>query len=469
MPNVLNASGLQTATQAELQAQYIAAFQAIYGSDIDLSSSTPDAQMIMTFIQSVLDVEDLLTQVYSSFDPDNAIGVTLDQRVAINGIQRQAGTYTIQPVSVTVSTALTLWGLDQSSHPVFTVQDNAGNEYEIETTQNPPSAGTYSYNFQAAGPGAIRSALNSITTPVTIVLGVSSVNNPTTFISLGLNEETDAALKIRRQQSVSLASQGYLAGLEAALLNVNGVTSVQVIENNTNALVPPSPVPGHSIWVIVAGSGASASIANAIYLKRNAGCGMYGSISYTITQLDGTAFNVYWDEVTQENVFIKFTASSINGTAAPQIAAIIAGLSALFVPGVNAIININQLAAYVQDIDPNTLVTGAGFSTSLGGSYTHTLLPTAPNYQFVISPADTIITPIILSPATVAVAPLGTQLFTPLGGYGPYSYSMSSNPSGGSINSSTGLYTAGSTGLVTDVALVTDSLSNTATATITVT
>jgi len=60
--------------------------------------------------------------------------------------------------------------------------------------------------------------------------------------------------------------------------------------------------------------------------------------------------------------------------------------------------------------------------------------------------------------------------FTATGGSGSgYSWSFGTNNSGGSINTSTGAYTAGPTGSVTDTVKVTDSLGNSATSSITVT
>jgi DNA-binding beta-propeller fold protein YncE len=70
-----------------------------------------------------------------------------------------------------------------------------------------------------------------------------------------------------------------------------------------------------------------------------------------------------------------------------------------------------------------------------------------------------------LSPTTATVAPKGTQSFTASGGSGAgYTYSLSTNLSGGGIDPSTGAYTAGSTGNVTDVVEVSDSLGNSVTA-----
>lgn len=557
MPNVLDANGLTTATQAELYADISAAMQAIYGPNISLASDTPDGQMLNIFIQAILDVQDLIVQVYNTFDPDNAIGKVLDQRVAINGIQRQAGTYTVTPISVVSTQSVNLYGLDQDTQPIYTVSDSSGNLWQLQTTELAVPIGTNVFNFQAALPGAVTTTPNTITIQVTIVLGVASVNNPATYSTLGINEETDYALKLRRQKSVSLASQGYLAGLLAALENINGVTSAFVYENKTNS-TDVDGIPGHSIWVVVAGSGAASDIAQAIYTKRNAGCGMKGSETYDITQVDGTVFTVQWDDVVSVNLFIAFTATSLNGINPPDISAIVAGLPTSFVPTVNQEVNINALATQVQILDPNTLVTNAGFSTgqtqvlTLSGiaasgtfkvnyngnesaaiswndniatiqskvqavtglatalvtgsiasqtltfnltaianvlaliyvtsnslqtvapaaitfayneGYTNVLTPSSKQYQFVVIAENIVVIPIVLLPMTNIVDPLGTVQFAAYGGYGPYTYSILINNSGGSIDASTGEYTAGSTPLVTDSIKVVDAFGNIGTAT----
>jgi Baseplate J-like protein len=527
MPNILDANGLQTQTQAELLAYYTAAYQLIYGADISLDTSTPDGQWMNIQIQAVLDVLNLLTQIYNSFDPDNAIGVVLDQRVAINGIQREGGTYTVTNVTLVISQSINLYGLDQSINPVYTVADAAGNQWELIATVLGVTAGSHIFAFQAAKPGAVLSIPNTITVPVTIVLGVTSINNPTTYTTLGINTESDAALKVRRQNSVSNSSQGFLQGLLGTLENINGVTSAFVYENDSDT-TDGDGVPGHSIWVIIAGTpaipvatawsslvtyaygqivssgginyiswknnnlgnvvtntlfwGVYNPVAQAIYAKRNAGCGMFGATDYTVTQIDGTQFIVSYDSVISVPLFIKFTATSLDGVNPPNLAAILSQLPVIYTPGVHAEVNINQLACLVQQIDPNTLVTNSGFSLSAGGSYTNTLTPVSKQDQFVVSSADTIILSIILaSPISTYTIVAGvvthtnemivngnTIQFGALGGYGTYTYSISVNNSGGTINSASGLYTAGATPGI-DTILVTDSLSNTGTSLVTVT
>lgn len=565
MPNILDANGLQTNTRAELVAFFTAQFQTIYGADINLGSDTPDGQLMNIFIQSVLDVQDLLTQVYNMQDPDNAIGVILDQRAAINGVERQDGTYTITPITLVNSQSVNLYGIDAVSgnppvrsdgNQIYTVADNAGNRWFLQATQSGLSPGTHVLSFRAENPGAVLTIPNTITVPVTIILGVDSINNPTSYTTLGTNEETDAALKVRRSKSVSLASQGYLNGLLAALENTSGVSSAFVYENLTN-VTNGDGVPGHSIWVIVAGSAADSDIAEDIYTKRNAGAGMYGSTTYTITQVDGSPFVVRWDTVLAQNVFIQFTVTSINGTTLPNISAIRPGIVSQYIPGVNQEVNINALSTIVQDIDSNTLVTNAGFSlgqtqvatlsgVAAGGTflvryngansaainwndaigviqtkvqavsglsvalvtgsiasqtltfdlssvsplvglitvasnslvtsapapitfsfnegYVNILNPSSKRNQLVISEANIIILPMQLLPMANSVPTGNTIQFAAYGGYGTYTYSISVNNSGGSINATSGLYTAGPSTSVTDTVKVVDQFGNIATA-----
>lgn len=468
MPNSIGPTGLVTMTRAELLTYYTTAFQTIYGADINLDSDTPDGQLINILIQSVLDLQDLLTTIYNGFDPDSAVGNVLDQRVAINGIQRQAGTFTTTNITLINSQSVNLFGVDQTVQDIYTVSDLSGNQWQLQSTVLGVAPGTHNYLFQSAVPGAVLTIPNTITIPVTVVLGVDSINNPTALSILGLNEESDAALRLRRQKSVTLSSQGYLSGLLAALENIPGVTFAFVEENNT-ATTNGDGVPGHSIWVIVAGSGANADIANAIYTKRNAGCGMFGMVSFAITQVDGTTFTVFWDVVAPVNLFIRFTATSLDGVNPPNIAAIRTQLPSLFTPGVAEQVNINDLATLVQEIDPNTLVTSAGFSLSASGSFTTTLTPALKSNQFAISSPDIIILNMIMIPASATVAHGTTKTFQAQGGFGAITYTISTNNSGGTINSSTGLYTAGATHPVTDTITATDTQSHTVTASVSVT
>lgn len=403
MPNAIGAAGLTTATHDELVAYWTGRFQAIYGADVNLDSDTPDGQLLGILVQACLDQEDWVANVNAMFDPDQAVGRILDMRVAMNGIQRQGGTYTVTPITLVVDRACTLTGLDaltgDPSAKVYTVSDEAGTQWKLQATQNFAAAGTYIVNFQAATPGKTLTTLNTITVPVSVVVGVTSINNPSTYSTLGQDQETDAELRLRRQRSVALAAQGVHDSLLAMLLNVPGVTYARVYENPTgvqsDGAAPagvPAGIPRNSIWVVVDGSGAAAAIANAIYNKRNMGCGMKGAQQQVITQADGTKFYVYYDIVSPEVLYIQFNAQSIDEVTAVDAAYIAQQLALLFKPDVGQTVDVTSLGTIVQQIDPNCAISSAGFSTSGGGPFTATLAPAAANKRFTVSAVNISIT-----------------------------------------------------------------------------
>mgnify|MGYP001225631197 CR=1 FL=1 len=77
-------------------------------------------------------------------------------------------------------------------------------------------------------------------------------------------------------------------------------------------------------------------------------------------------------------------------------------------------------------------------------------------------------TELSISPASVSLYRFQTQTFAATGGVAPRVFSIVQNASGGSINSSSGLYTAGNTINVTDTVRLTDAFGNIAEATVNV-
>ena len=246
MPDIFDADGLEIKTATEIRADLVAGFQDIYGNDINVDQNSPDGQIIGIVTQMSRDIREYIASVNSGFDPDQAVGVTLDQRVALNNIERQGGTYTVQPIDIVVDRTVTLSGLDDDfKNPDgvgYTIADDAGNEWILIDTVT-LTAGSYTRNFRARAVGEVSATVGTIENFVTIVLGVVSVTNSSGVLETGQNQETDGELRIRRQRSVAIASTGYLNGIEAALLNIDGVTGVKVYENITNVTdadgIPP--------------------------------------------------------------------------------------------------------------------------------------------------------------------------------------------------------------------------------------
>lgn len=307
MPDILDADGLSVKTLSEITADLKASYQEIYGVDINLDQNSPDGQTIGIFSQACEDLRELLVQINNGFDPDQAVGRILDQRVTINYIARAGGTYTIQPVDITVNQTVTLQGLDANFNDVngtgYTVQDDSGNQFILIDTIE-LTAGTYSLSFRAQVIGLVNTTVDTINNPVTIVLGVTDINNSAGALSIGQNEETDAQLRVRRQASVALASTGYLNGLLGTVLALPGVTDAKLYENVTN-ITDADGIPAHGTWLVVEG-GASDDIGNAYYTKKSYGSNMKGAVTVDITTASGAIFTAKFDRPTSEPLYIQF-------------------------------------------------------------------------------------------------------------------------------------------------------------------
>jgi uncharacterized phage protein gp47/JayE len=391
MPNEINSGGLTIQTTDEIIAEILdgavgyPGMRQIYGADINVDPNSPDGQMVNIVAQAKVDVLELAQQIYNSFDPDKAVGASLDARCAINGVIRNAGTKTQQTVTVTTDRALTLLGLDTSLTP-FTIADATGNQYQLLYTSVFGAPASAILSFQAKLIGSVSSLPNTITTIVTVTLGVTAVNNPSSYTSLGLNEETDYALRIRRQKSVALPSQGFLQGLLGALVDLKGVTDAVVYENNTGT-TDANGIPGHSIWCIVKG-GANIRIANAIYVKRNAGCGMKGAVTFNILQVDSTYFAVNFDRPTAENLYIRFDITPVTGSIDPTY--IRNQILSLLSYTIGQPSDASAIVALVKSIAPNGSVSNEGVSND-GTTYVSLLDTTSVNYKWALASARILI------------------------------------------------------------------------------
>jgi len=378
MPNQVDSTGLQVKTVTEIVADLTTSLKEIYGDDINVDPNSPDGQLLNILAQAIVDNLEMLSLVNASFDPDQASGVILDQRVAINGIQRTAGTYTVQPVSITVDRAMTLVGLDGAIEPTgdeFVVADDAGNEFILAATQTISGAGTASYNFRAKDIGSVLTSPNTITNQITITLGVTAVNNPLTATTTGVEEETDAQLKIRRQMSFFKQATSNADAIEAELLATTGVTDALVVEDDD----------AHTIWCIVEG-GTAEDIAQVIYAKRGAGCGMVGAEEVVVDRPNGQSITIKYDEPVEEDLYITATLTPKKAGISFDFAAIKEELVAALKYTLNQPASINEVLAALMQIEPEAYFSSVGVSLT-DSAYADYVATTDEQHKLVLTTA----------------------------------------------------------------------------------
>ena len=301
----------------------------IYGQNINLEQNSPDEQFAANFAQMIADQNELIQDVNASFDPDQAVGVILDQRVKLNGITRKQGSYTRVDVSITFNGSSIVKGLDQFGvGDCFQVSDSTGNILVCEDTITGVNGETRVVSFRALEYGALVFNAGSINTIVTTQLGVASVTNINSQYFTGSNEESDSELRIRRRKNALVrASVGEVINLSSSLSNIEGVNFVNVLENSGN--VPDANgIPPKGIWIIVdqiEDAEVTKNIGTIIYMKRIEGTPMKtefdsssssGELSnqgyYEITKPNGEHFFAYWTKPTPQYINISVTAKLLN-------------------------------------------------------------------------------------------------------------------------------------------------------------
>lgn len=302
-------TGLKTKDYNTLLSDIQATIQNIYAPDgeaINFNSASPDGQFTNVLAEIGTVLREILTEVYNSTSPSGCRGAVQDIRYQINYLWRKGGSFTIQNIDITTDRTVTLQGLDANYNDInassYTVSDNAGNLwFLIDTTTL--TAGTTSLPFRAKEKGEVIPVVNTITNQNTIIPGVTSVNNSVGYTSLGVEQETDEDFEIRRDKSTALASSNNIDAIYAELLQLDGVTDVNIWGNNTNSTDATS-TPAHTIWVIVNG-GSNTEIADVIY-SNIGGSDTRGNVSVNVDTLSHQTLTINFDRPTVIPIFVKF-------------------------------------------------------------------------------------------------------------------------------------------------------------------
>ncbi|MCK5611978.1 baseplate J/gp47 family protein [Candidatus Pacearchaeota archaeon] len=385
MTNTIDINGITIDTLAEIITTLEDAYKDIYGSDIIIDSNSPDGQLIGIFAQAIRDLREFEEAIFNSFDPDQATGVNLDARVSINNLTRRGGTYSTTDVSLITDRAVNLVGLDgEEVAPanIYTIQDDEGNLFYLQTSQTIGSSGTYVIEFRAAESGAVQIIPNTITTLVSIILGVLSVNNPSAPTITGIDQETDPKLRSRRENATALASVGFFESMESNLLALNDVEYILVLENKTNS-VDADGIPAHGYWIVVSG-GTDAEVANVIYTYRSGGSDMKGGESVSVTQIDGTLFTVNFDRAVEQDLYVQFEVTDVVTGTAVDAVFLAQQIVENVVYGISATANKTDIEALVKSVYPNAYVKDCQVSDD-DITYVDTLEPTDKEYRFILS------------------------------------------------------------------------------------
>ena len=392
MPNQITKEGIVTKSYNEILDELKQGFYDIYGDNVTFEQDSPDGQMLNIFTLAIKDLLEYSVSIFNSFDPDIAIGTTLDERCAYNGVVRKGGTYTIIPIDITIrpNSSVTLTGLNdvaiETPELAFTVSDNSGNNFYLlsgATINSSDSEYTQTLTFRCAKLGQVDVALNTVTNIVTPVVGVMTVTNSENEILIGVDEELDKDLRVRREKAVGFSIAGSVEVMQARIRDLEDVKDV-VIYENTGDITDSDGIPSHSIWAIVEG-GEDKKIASTMYLSLNCGCGVRGSEVVNVETIYGNFQPIKFDRPINEDLYIRFRTTKEYPSYVYDSTELITYLVENYKLGIYDNSTVTDVDAMLKEADANLVYTD--IQLSLDGSTWEDVLitPSTKQKKFTLS------------------------------------------------------------------------------------
>lgn len=348
----VTSTGFVPKTLADCKAELESAFRSAFGAGINLNPPSVFATLVGLMAAREADLWALAEGVYEMPNPDAVSGASLDNICAITGTVRRparrslvsclfTGTAgTVVPIrtqarvagaGVTFQTqadftlqAATAWATYTAT--AGDIRTNAGNIYRCtvggSSTVAPTGTGsnivdgaTVRWAFVGEGAGYNVATMESvepgsmvalagtlaISTPVSGLRGLVNLSDAT----VGENEETDAALRLRRVQELVAASSSVEA-LATAIRAVSGVASVKVFENDTLGTVNGVPAKAFEavVYTPAQTSALDLQIQQVIWDNKPAGIQAYGTVSGTVTDTMGFTHSVAFSRPTVKTLYV---------------------------------------------------------------------------------------------------------------------------------------------------------------------
>ena len=292
---------------------------------LDLNAPDPIAVMTGVVAERLFSLEELGGALYSGMQPDNATGDQLEGLALITGTTRQPATKTLVACSITVTAAFG----PQAPGTMFASVAGVPNVlYTNVDTFTAGGAGTttgVTFECVDEGPNVVNAG--TLTTIAVALANWSAITNPAAGVT-GKDVQTDAELRVARQQELALGGAASAAAIAADILayiqpsqsplTIPGIKvgdnisnnpftitaatqSVTVLWNDADYVDDATGLPAHSLEAIVYnGNISDAESDNAIcallLADKAAGISTYSGngTSKTITDDQGIAEVVYY-------------------------------------------------------------------------------------------------------------------------------------------------------------------------------
>jgi len=292
----VTSQGFKKKRLIDIKAEIEASLKASLSENVNLIPQSVLGQIVGIVAERESIEWEVMEQVYFSFYPQSATGISLDNLVALNGIPRlkakqSQGYVQLVGVDGTVVTAGSIINTSDTNES-FTV------DYDTTITGVTNTAVTSVKYGEILG---LAGTLTNIQTPIN---GWNSASN-TNDVLIGQTLETDKNLRIRRDRIVGRNAQNIKDSLIAQLLLLNGVISVVVVDNKTD-VTDSNGVPPHRFLTVVEG-GIDSEIGQAIWNNTPQGINSFGAVTIPVIDASNNLQNVFFGRPTLTPIFFIIT------------------------------------------------------------------------------------------------------------------------------------------------------------------
>lgn len=334
----LTQTGLAVPTLSEWVVYCRDTLAADLGITVDWTSDLVLSHIVNLVALPASELSDLGQALYDAYNPATAGGVHLDNIASLNGLERNAATASSVTLTLTVDKATTLERGDQ-------VQGGTSDtkaRWELSEQVVFTGAGSQDVVATCITTGPITALAGTITTIVNTRDGWTGVTNAAAATP-GTDEESDAALRIRRAATLQRSGSTTPAALRARLLLLDGVQSAAVLSNPEGfaQTIEGKSLPPRSIAVVLypdtLTTDQETEVAKTIFQHSVAGIEQVGAETKTVQDSSGVEQTVAWDYATSspQNVTASLTLAAGYTLAGvtPEAESKITSLFSLLQPG----------------------------------------------------------------------------------------------------------------------------------------
>lgn len=277
-------------------------------SNLNVNTYTPVGQINGIIASKAGELWELGQNIVTAFDPDSATNLQEDVVCAITGTDRRNATFTtVDAIELHFTVIGTYAAGTLQANPTNQPNDIFVNVNDIVVTSVPVDVTNNVFRCLTAGPvNVVPGGLNQIAVPVT---GWTGILDLTFTPVIGLDIESDAALRLRREAELAAAGSATDDAMLSGVSKVAGVISVQVFSNDTP--LAANGIPPNSQMVVIYDNGGAANndVAQAIWNNKSSGIAQVSSTAGTpaigtATDSEGVQHTIAFTRVATQTLYL---------------------------------------------------------------------------------------------------------------------------------------------------------------------